>query len=168
MARHLRGQLSADQLTHLNRRHFTAAKLDAAQRDIIDRFHRFTLPRYWGDEKRVAADGTQYDLAEENLLAEKHIRYGGYGGIAYHHVSDLYILLFSHFIACGVWEAIYILDILFRNQSTIKPTTIHADIRWNQMVRDLKPNLEGDHRCQCFISPLTNEAAKLAPRDYRH
>ena len=127
MARHLRGQLSADQLAHLNRRHFTAAKLDAAQRDIIDRFHRFTLPRYWGDEKRMAADGTQYDLAEENLLAEKHIRYGGYGGIAYHHVSDLYILLFSHFIACGVWEAIYILDILFRNQSTIKPTTIHAD-----------------------------------------
>ena len=69
-------------------------------------------------EKRVAADGTQYDLAEENLLAEKHIRYGGFGGIAYHHVSDLYILLFSHFVACGTWEAIYILDILMRNQST--------------------------------------------------
>ncbi len=75
----------------------------------------------------MAADGTQYDLAEENLLAEKHIRYGGFGGIAYHHVSDLYILLFSHFVACGTWEAIYILDILMRNQSTIKPTTIHAD-----------------------------------------
>ena len=58
--------------------------------------------RSWGDEKRVAADGTQYELAEENLLAEQHIRYGGYGGIAYHHVSDMYILLFSHFIACGV------------------------------------------------------------------
>ena len=41
-------------------------------------------------------------LAEENLLVERHIRYGTYGGIAYHHVSDTYILLFSHFIACGV------------------------------------------------------------------
>ena len=99
MARHLRGQLSAEQLAHINRRHITAEKLDAALRDVIDRFDRFTLPRYWGDEKRAAADGTQYELAEENLLAEKHIRYGGYGGIAYHHVSDLYILLFSHFIA---------------------------------------------------------------------
>jgi TnpA family transposase len=48
--------------------------LNAAQRDIINRFHRFPLPRYWGDEKRAAADGTQYELAEENLLAEKHIR----------------------------------------------------------------------------------------------
>lgn len=39
----------------------------------------------------------------------------------------MYILLFSHFIACGVWEAIYILDGLIRNRSTIRPTTIHAD-----------------------------------------
>src|SRR5207237_10149604 len=127
MARHLRGARNADQIAHLNRRHFTAEKLEAAIRDITYRFHRFTLPRYWGDEKRVAADGTQYELAEENLLVERHIRYGGFGGIAYHHVSDLYILLFSHFVACGVQEAIYLLDILMRNQSTIKPTTIHAD-----------------------------------------
>lgn len=127
MARHLRGTLNADQIAHVNRRHITAEKLDAAQREIINRFQRVTLPRYWGEEKRAAADGTQYELAEENLLAEKHIRYGGYGGIAYHHVSDLYILLFSHFIACGVWEAIYILDGLIRNRSAIQPDTIHAD-----------------------------------------
>jgi TnpA family transposase len=127
MARHLRGLLNADQIAHINRRHFTAEKLEAAIRDIVNRFHRFTLPRYWGDEKRVAADGTQYELAEENLLVERHIRYGNYGGIAYHHVSDTYILLFSHFIACGVWEAIYILDGLIRNRSTIQPTTVHAD-----------------------------------------
>jgi TnpA family transposase len=101
--------------------------LDAANRDIIDRFSRCVLPRCWGDEKRVATDGTQYDLAEENLMAERHIRYGVYGGIAYHHVSDLYILLFSHFIACGVWEAIYIIDGLLKNRSAIQPTTVHAD-----------------------------------------
>lgn len=127
MARHLRGTLDADQIAHINHRHFTTEKLEAALRDIIDCFNRYTLPHYWGDEKRVAADGTQYELAEENLLAEQHIRYGGYGGIAYHHVSDMYILLFSHFIACGVWEAIYILDGLIRNRSSVSPTTVHAD-----------------------------------------
>lgn len=89
MARHLRGQLSADQITHIDRRHMTAEKLDAALRDVINCFNRYTLPHYWGDEKRAAADGTQYELAEENLLAEQHIRYGGFGGIAYHHVSDM-------------------------------------------------------------------------------
>ncbi len=36
----------------------------------------------------VAADGTQVDTLIDNLLAESHIRYGGYGGIAYHHIAD--------------------------------------------------------------------------------
>ena len=94
MARHLRGDITAEILAQVNRRHISAEKLDAANRDIINRFRRCTLPRCWGDEKRAAADGTQYDLAEENLVSERHIRYGGFGGIAYHHISDMYIALF--------------------------------------------------------------------------
>src|ERR1700731_3970822 len=43
------------------------------------------------------------------------------------HISDLYIALFSHFIPCGVWEAIYILEGLLKNTSEIQPTTVHAD-----------------------------------------
>ena len=58
---------------------------------------------------------------------EYHIRYGGYGGIAYHHVSDKYIALFTHFITCGVWEAVYILDGLLKNLSDIQPDTLYAD-----------------------------------------
>ena len=38
------------------------------------------------------------------------LRYGGYGGIGYYHISDTCITLFSHFIPCRVWEAVYILD----------------------------------------------------------
>ena len=38
-------------------------------------------------------------------LTETSIRYG-YGGIAYRLISDSYIALFSHFIPCGVWEAV--------------------------------------------------------------
>jgi hypothetical protein len=66
-------------------------------------------------------DGTQWDLYEQNLLAERHIRYGGYGGIGYYHVSDTYNSpSFSHFIPCGVWEAIYLLDGLLKNLSDIQ------------------------------------------------
>ncbi len=83
--------------------------------------------RDWGETKRVAADGTQWDLYENNLLSERHIRYGGYGGIAYYHVSDTYIALFSHFIPCGAWEAIYILDGLTKNNSDIQPDILHGD-----------------------------------------
>jgi TnpA family transposase len=66
-------------------------------------------------------------MYQRNLLSEYHIRYGGWGGIGYYHVSDKYIALFSHFIPCGVYEAVYILDGLLKNTSEIQPDTLHAD-----------------------------------------
>ena len=51
----------------------------------------------------------------------------GHGGIAYHHVSDTYIALFSKFIPVGVWEAVHIIQGLLDQQSRMKPDTIHAD-----------------------------------------
>lgn len=72
---------------------------------------------------------TEASLKYTRIINEReyHIRYGGYGGIAYHHVSDKYIALFTHFITCGVWEAVYILDGLLKNLSDIQPDTLHAD-----------------------------------------
>ncbi len=35
--------------------------------------------------------------------------------------------LFSHFIPCGTWEAVYIIEGLLKNFSDIQPDTIHAD-----------------------------------------
>jgi len=69
---------------------------------VIHAYHRFDLPRFWGTGKHASADGTKWEMYEQNLLAEYHIRYGGYGGIGYYHVSDNYIARFSHFIPCGV------------------------------------------------------------------
>ncbi len=126
-ARHTRGLVTPHMLSFVNRRHVTAQALDRALRDLSACYARFVLPRLWGTGKAAAADGTKLDLYERNLLAEYHIRYGGYGGIAYHHVSDQYVALFSHFIACGVWEAVYIIDGLLKNQSVIQPDTLHAD-----------------------------------------
>lgn len=127
MARHARGRVSPHQLWLVNHRHITAKHLDAAIRDVINSYSDRSLPRVWGKEKVAAADGTQFALYEDSLMSEYHIRYGGYGGIAYHHLSDMYIALFSHFIVCGVWEAVYILDILKTNTSNIQPDTLHAD-----------------------------------------
>lgn len=112
---------------HASQQGADANKLAAACRDVINSYAGLQLPKFWGDGKRAAADGTKYDLYDQNLLASYHIRYGGYGGIAYHHVSDTYVALFSHFIPCGVWEAVYIIDGLLKNTSDIQPDTVHAD-----------------------------------------
>ena len=126
-ARHTRSKVSSHQTSFVNRRHVTAQKLNQAIVDVVNQYNRFGLPKTWGDGSSAAADGTKFDLYEENLISEYHIRYGGYGGIAYHHVSDTYIALFSHFIPCGVWEAVYIIDGLLKNKSEIEPDTVHAD-----------------------------------------
>ncbi|MCO5972330.1 Tn3 family transposase [Actinoallomurus sp. WRP6H-15] len=57
------------------------------------------LTRHYRDELAAVAAavdaGAQIDTWEDNLLAETSIRYGR---IAYRHVSNTYIALFSHFI----------------------------------------------------------------------
>jgi TnpA family transposase len=115
------------QIARVNQRHISEAALDEAIIEIINGYNRFLLPSYWGSSERASADGTKWDLYEQNLLSEYHIRYGGYGGIAYFMISAKYIALFSHFIPCGVREATYILDGLMENKSQIQPQIIHSD-----------------------------------------
>lgn len=115
------------QVAWLNLKHVTEARLENANTKVVNTYKKFDLPTYWGTGKSASADGTKWELYEQNLLSEYHIRYGGYGGIGYYHVSDTYIALFSHFIPCGVYEAVYILDGLMKNQSDIQPDTLHGD-----------------------------------------
>ncbi|BAQ60918.1 mobile element protein [Geminocystis sp. NIES-3708] len=125
--KHMREIISSKLISFINRRHINTDSLNKAINDIINRYNVLDLPKVWGNGNVAAADGTKYDVREQNLLSEYHIRYGGYGGIAYHHVADKYIALFSHFIPCGTWEAVYIIEGLFENKSNIKPDTIHSD-----------------------------------------
>jgi TnpA family transposase len=115
------------QVAYVNQRHINEDKLLNANVQVINEYNQFDLPKRLGSGKSALADGTKWDVYEQNLLSEYHIRYGGWGGIGYYHVSDTYIALFSSFISCGVWEAVYILDGLLENKSDIRPDTLHAD-----------------------------------------
>jgi TnpA family transposase len=126
LARHMGGTVSAHQLA-ATLEHAGTDRIDAARLDVINAYAKLDLPGVWGDGSYAAADGAQIDTWSDNLLAESHIRYGGYGGIAYRHIADTYIALFTHFIPCGVWEAVYIIEGLLKNSSDIQPRKIHAD-----------------------------------------
>ena len=78
-ARHIRG-VSAHELGATAARHFTTDKLNRASADVVNAYLQLDLVKAWGDGTTVAADGTQVDTLIDNLLAESHIRYGGYGG----------------------------------------------------------------------------------------
>lgn len=126
-ARHAPNDINPQSLRRINAQHINAAKLEKALDEVINEYSRFELPGFWGKSNVAIADGTQMELRKNTLMGEQHIRYGGFGGIAYHHISSEYIALFSHFISCGVWEAVYILDALLLNKSVYQPDTLHAD-----------------------------------------
>lgn len=125
-ARHIPG-VSGHELAYVANRHFSIVLLNEAIADLVNAHARLDISQAWGDGTTVAADGTHMDTYLDNLLAETSVRYGKPGGIAYHHISDTYVALFTHFIPCGVWEAVYIIEGLLKNSSEVKPTTVHAD-----------------------------------------
>jgi TnpA family transposase len=125
-ARSLRG-LDRFKLAFINQRHITEANLNDAITEVINKYIQFPLQRCWGLGRTASADGMKWDLYPQNLMAEYHIRYGGYGGIGYYLLSDSYIALMSRFTSCGSWEGHYILDFLQENQSEVHPDTVHAD-----------------------------------------
>jgi len=124
-----------DQIIHLSHRHtLPSPTWMLLQRDIINRFHRFTLPRYWRfDEKRAAADNC---VAERESAGRRNISSNFLAWVWWHYLSsygsDLYILLFSH-LCRHYWNvgAIYIPGYSHApNQSTIKAHhALHADTR---------------------------------------
>lgn len=125
-AKHIPG-VSGHELSYVANRHFSIALLNEAVADLVNAHARLDISQAWGDGTAVAADGTHMDTYLNNLLAETSVRHDKPGGIAYHHISDTYIALFTHFIPCGVWEAVYIIEGLLKNASEVKPTTVHAD-----------------------------------------
>jgi TnpA family transposase len=134
-ARHIKHDgVTAHMLSWINHRHITPALLDTAMIKLINYYGTFEIIKAWGDGTSCGADGTICYIREENLIAEFHLRYGHRGGIAYHHVSDQYIALFSTFIPCGVWEAVEIIEALLKNHSENKPDTIHADTQGQSAV----------------------------------
>jgi TnpA family transposase len=119
--------LDRRQVAFVNQRHVTEDKLNEAITTVINGYNQFSLPKIWGLGKHASADGTKWDLHAQNLMSEYHLRYGGYGGIGYYLVSDIYIALSSRFTTCGSWEGHNILDYLVENDSDVRPDTIHAD-----------------------------------------
>lgn len=121
------GTLDRRQLTRIDQYHISDDQLDHAIQCFINAYQRCALPQVWGTADHASIDGTKWELYEQNLVSEQHIRYGGYGGIALYLLSSTYIALMSNFIACGAWEGHYLLDLLEQNHANLQPTVIHSD-----------------------------------------
>lgn len=120
-------RLSRKQVAWLNSRVVTEELIERANTEVVNAYAKFDLPKFWGGGTAVSVDGTKWDLYEQNLFSQMHIRYGGYGGLGYYVISDTYIALYSRFNTCGSHESNYMLDWFMANRSDIKPDTVHGD-----------------------------------------
>ncbi len=119
---------TADQIADTDKNHSTCEKIDRAIFKVIEAYNKLHLPRAaWGTGKNIGADGTHWILSEHNSFSQRHVRYGQWGGIAYYHVADNYIAIFSKFIPCGVYEAVHILDGVFSQLKQERPDVLHGD-----------------------------------------
>ena len=120
-------EISRQQVSYLNINHSRDKDIQKATADVINSYNQYELPKHWGTGDTASVDGTRFDMYEQNMLSEYHLRYASYGGIGYYLVSDQYIALFSRFIPCGVREALHLIDGILENESDIQPHTIHGD-----------------------------------------
>jgi len=126
-ARHLEGSITAHMLSFTNQRHVTVEKLEAARAELVELYLTLDLPKLWGNGKTVAADGTQYDFYDNNLVVGYHFRYRKLGAVAYRHVADNYIAVFCHFIPPGIWEAVYVIEGLLKQRFSVQADTVCSD-----------------------------------------
>ena len=69
--------LSRQQVAWLNQRHVTEERLDKAIFKVVNSYNRFSLPQYWGTDKSASADGTKWNMYEQDLGSDYRLRYGG-------------------------------------------------------------------------------------------
>ena len=119
--------ISRRQISWLNLKYVSEEALDKAIAQVTNAYIKYELPEHWGSNKSASADGTKWGLYEQNVFSEFHVRYGGYGGIGYYHVTGSYIAFFSRFSTCSVYEGVYLLDALEETQSDVQPDTVHGD-----------------------------------------
>lgn len=124
------------QIGRINAEHISEGSLNKCIQKVVEFYNKFDLPKLWGDGKHVSVDGTKWDTYSKNLMAQYHIRYRGYGGIAYYHVSNTYIAIFSNFITCGVYEGRYLLDgiEIDGDDPDTKPEYVHGDTHSQSFV----------------------------------
>jgi len=75
-----------------------------------------------GYREKVAADGSKFEIYEIIYTADTSAT--GYGGIAYHHVTNILLCLLTHLWCVG--GCLYF-GWAVENSSDIQPDTLHAD-----------------------------------------
>jgi TnpA family transposase len=98
--------------------------LEAASACLIDKHQEYPLTKLYGDGSYSSSDADRFGIQKSSILASYYPPMWGRRkrvlGI-YTHISDQFSVFSTQVISCGPREAIYVLDGLLSNISTLNP-----------------------------------------------
>ncbi len=116
--------ITADMLQHVSRFFLTDATLKAANAAVVNFHHRVGFSGLWGTGTISSSDGQRFGIQGSSLLASFYPRYFGYYERAitlYTHTSDQHSVFGTRAISCSAREALYVLDGLLENDTSLSP-----------------------------------------------
>ncbi len=116
--------VTADMLQHVNQWFFGIETQNAVNATIVNYHKTLSLSSIYGSGELSSSDGQRFGVQQSSLLASFYPRYFGYYDRAislYTHTSDQYSVFSTQAISCGPREALYVLDGLLNNQTTLSP-----------------------------------------------
>ncbi len=116
--------LTADMLQHVNQWFFSSDTQNTVNATIVDYHRTLPLSNIYGTGELSSSDGQRFGVQQSSLLASFYPRYFGYYDRAislYTHTSDQYSVFSTQAISCGPREALYVLDGLLNNQTSLTP-----------------------------------------------
>jgi len=116
--------VTADMLQHVNQWFFGFETQNAVNTTLVDYHRSLPLSNLYGTGELSSSDGQRFGVQQSSLLASFYPRYFGYYDRAislYTHISDQYSVFSTQTISCGPREALYVLDGLLDNQTSLHP-----------------------------------------------
>jgi TnpA family transposase len=115
--------LPVDRLRHVLHFFVREDTLNAANAEIVNHHHQLPLSAVHGSGTLSSSDAQRFPIRASSLLAAYYPRYYGYYEKAigiYTHVSDQYSVFSTKVISCSPREALYVLDGLLENNTTLR------------------------------------------------
>jgi TnpA family transposase len=115
--------LPVDRLRHVLHFFVREDTLTAANAEIVNHHHQLPLSAVHGSGTLSSSDAQRFPIRASSLLASYYPRYYGYYEKAigiYTHVSDQYSVFSTKVISCSPREALYVLDGLLENNTTLR------------------------------------------------
>lgn len=119
---------SQTDLMYVRRRYIHQDGLRQAIAHLSDELFSIRLPVLWGETTSAcASDSTHFPCWDQNLMCERHVRYGGRGIMIYWHVERQACCIYSQLRRCSSSEVAAMIQGVLRHCTTMEVDKQYVD-----------------------------------------